>query len=59
MTRTTRLRLMILQLRQILFTDASTFIAVSFHKPRISHRGHRDTPLAQLPRTSEAAAFSP
>jgi hypothetical protein len=38
MTRTTPLRRMILQLRQIFFTDASTFIAVLRQSSRIDAR---------------------
>jgi hypothetical protein len=38
MTRTTPLRLMILQLRQIFFTEANTFIIVPLARhPPISH----------------------
>ncbi len=50
MTRTTPLRRMILQLRQIFFTDANTFISVSLHhfarkmiRARVKSYGVRST----------------
>jgi hypothetical protein len=52
MTRTTPLRRMILQLRQIFFTDASTFIAVS---PPFVARHPRTTETAAIPDPSVRA----